>query len=223
MTTGLPGGPEEPLLWFNGLDGRRGTYLLPPVPPRQLADFARGATVDRARVRELQAWVARGEGKARRGLKEGLDPGKLEEAGWGVIFARSADSEPLREALAPLLDLRRAQAGKRQERFFREFTGDDGYREGDTKIAFLSRHGAGPGPADPEKVPYYLLLVGDPEAIPFSFQYQLDVQYAVGRLCFDDQLACRFTRTRIREQTQCQKCHTAENRERLHGGPPKSF
>ncbi len=186
MTTGLPGCPEEPLLWFNGLDGRRGTYLLPPVPPRQLADFARGATVDRARVRELQAWVARGEGKARRGLKEGLDPGKLEEAGWGAIFPSSANSEPLREALAPLLDLRREQAGKRQERFFREFTGDDGYREGDTKVAFLARHGAGPGPADPEKVPYYLLLVGDPEAIPFSFQYQLDVQYAVGRLFFDE-------------------------------------
>jgi hypothetical protein len=186
MTTGLPGCPEEPLLWFNGLDGRRGTYLLPPVAPRQLADFARGATVDRTRVRELQAWVARGEGKARRGLKEGLDPGKLEEAGWGVIFPRSADSEPLREALSPLLDLRRAQAGKRRERFFREFAGDDGYGEGDTKVAFLARHGAGPGPADPEKVPYYLLLVGDPEAIPFSFQYQLDVQYAVGRLYFDE-------------------------------------
>ncbi len=186
MTTGLPGRSEEPLLWFNGLDGRRGTYLTPPVPARELADLARGATVDRARVRELQAWVARGEGKARRGLKEGLDPGKLDEAGWGVIFARSADSGPLREALAPLLDLRRAQAGKRRERFFREFAGDDGYREGDTKVAFLARHGAGPGPADPEKVPYYLLLVGDPEAIPFSFQYQLDVQYAVGRLFFDE-------------------------------------
>ncbi len=178
--------PEEALLWFNGLDGRRGTYLLPPVPPGHLADLARSAAVDPARVRELQAWVARGEGKARRGLKEGLDPGKLDEAGWGVIFPSSADSERLREALAPLLDLRRAQAGKRRERFFREFVGDDGYRDGETKVAFLARHGAGPGPADPEKVPYYLLLVGDPEAIPFSFQYQLDVQYAVGRLCFDE-------------------------------------
>lgn len=173
------------MLWFNGLDGRRGSYLLPPVPPRHLADFACGAPIDRARVRELQAWVARGEGKARRGLKEGLDPGKLDEAGWGVIFPRSADAEPLREALAPLLDLRRAQAGKRQARFFRELSGDDGYREGESKVEFLARHGAGPGPADPEKVPYYLLLVGEPEEIPFSFQYQLDVQYAVGRVCFD--------------------------------------
>ncbi|HEV7505225.1 MAG TPA: hypothetical protein VGS07_09960 [Thermoanaerobaculia bacterium] len=177
--------PEEPMLWFNGIDGREGSYLLPPVPPRQLADFACGAAIDPARARELQAWVARGEGKARRGLKEGLDPGKLDEAGWGVIFASGADSEPLREALAPLLELRRAQAGKRQERFFRELVGDDGYREGESKVAFLARHGAGPGPANPETMPYYLLLVGDPEAIPFSFQYQLDVQYAVGRLCFD--------------------------------------
>ncbi len=177
---------ETPLLWFNGIDGRHGGYLLPPAPPRQLADLARGATVDLERVRELQNWVARGENKARRGLKEGLDPCKLDEAGWGVIFPSSTDPEPLREALAPLLDLRRAQAAKRQERSFREFAGDDGYRPGESKVAFLARHGAGPGPADPERVPYYLLLVGDPEAIPFSFQYQLDVQYAVGRLCFDD-------------------------------------
>jgi hypothetical protein len=176
---------EEPMLWFNGIDARSGGYLLSPTSPRQLADFACGAAVDPGRIRELQAWVERGEGKARRGLKEGLDPSKLDEAGWGVIFPSSMDPEPLREALAPLLDLRRAQAGKRQERFFREFAGDDGYREGESKVAFLARHGAGPGPADPERVPYYLLLIGEPEAIPFAFQYQLDVQYAVGRLCFD--------------------------------------
>jgi hypothetical protein len=178
--------PTGPLLRLNGLDGRSGGYLTPPLPPRHLADLARGATGDRARLRELQAWVDRGEGKARRGLREGLDPGKLDEAGWGVIFPRSAPSGPLREALAPLLDLRRSQAGRRRERCYREFLDDDGYREGETKLAFLARHGAGPGPADPEKMPYYLLLVGDPETIPFSFQYQLDLQYAVGRLGFDD-------------------------------------
>src|SRR3954464_11908893 len=126
--------PEEPMLWFNGLDGRGGDYLTPPVPPRQLAAFALGATTDLARLRELQAWVARGEGKARRGLKEGLDPGKLDEAGCGGIFPRSADPAPLRMGVAPLLDLRRAQAGQQRECFFREFVIDDVYQEDETTV-----------------------------------------------------------------------------------------
>ena len=92
MTADLPNRtcPEEPpLLWFNGIDAREGGYLTPPVPPRFLADVARG-TRDWAQARELKTWMAKGAGKARRGLREGLDPGKLAEAGWGVVLAQSA-------------------------------------------------------------------------------------------------------------------------------------
>lgn len=167
----------------NGLHGGSGDYLWPPLTVEQVATAARGPAEDPLLLRILQR-IVRQRKSPGRALQEGHDPKKLEEAGWGVVFPANSDSKPLCEALRPLLDLRREQATRRHERYYREFRGDDGYREGDSKLVFLGRHGAAPGPIDPEKVPYYLLLVGDPDAIPFSFQYQLDVPHAVGRLHF---------------------------------------
>lgn len=110
----------------------------------------------------------------------GVDSDDLAQAGWAVVFPQDEHSAAIREALAPLLELRRRQAGPR----YRECFGRDGIARGESKRAFLARHGVGAGPVDPALFPYYVLLVGDPERVDFAFQYLLDVNYAVGRLDF---------------------------------------
>jgi len=164
-------------LFFNGINGATGEYGLPPMTGEELAKLIRGEAPPE-NLSELKYRYQQGGDHL--GVKEGVDPKKLDEAGWGVVFAHDA-GPAVKEALQPLLDRRAEQA---QERF-RVYEGADGLRPGEAKGAFLARHGVGPGPADPDKVPYYLLLVGGPEAIPYRFQSQLDVQYAAGRIHFD--------------------------------------
>jgi hypothetical protein len=120
--------------------------------------------MDARHVSELK-WRHAQDTESHFALKEGLDPTSLAEAGWAVVFAHDADPA-VREALLPLLELRRKQACARNERLYRECSGANGYRPEETKQAFLARQGAGPGAVDPEKFPYYVLLVGDPEKIP---------------------------------------------------------
>jgi hypothetical protein len=166
-------------LVFNGIDGASGDYLLPPMTPQQVSAIVRGEEQDEELLKELKAWYRR-VSQTFMGPVEGVDPKNLAEAGWGVIFAHGADPA-IKDALGELLKHRQKQAGQ----YYREYSGVDAYRPGESKQDFLARHGAGPGPADPDNVPYYLLIVGDPESIPYRFQYQLDVQYAVGRIHFD--------------------------------------
>lgn len=163
----------------NGVDGTTGGYLFPPVGLRDLPSLARRERPD-ADDRRLHAELRARQARAM-GPKSGVDPRRLEETGWGVVFAEGT-GPALREALEPLLAHRRRQAGRVEAHRYREL----GYRRGESKLHFLARHGATPGPADPDRLPYYLLLAGDPEAIPYRLQYQLDVQYAVGRIAFDD-------------------------------------
>lgn len=169
---------SDDLLYFNGIHATSGDYALSPVPGESLARALRGldepANIAELRYRHEQRDVLHF------GVREGVDPKRLDQAGWGAIFPFGGD-EAIREALQPLLSWRQQQTGP----LFKLYVDGEGYRPGESKAKFLARHGAGPGPADPNKVPYYLLIVGGPEEIPFRFQSQLDVQYAVGRLHFD--------------------------------------
>lgn len=175
---------QADLLSVNGIDGSSGAYLAPDWTIEDIAALAQNRPPESREAEELRRW-ARHCLDRHLGPHEGIDPKNLAEAGWGVIFPVGA-ATAIRAALAPLLDLRRCQAGGSAPRGrFRLFVGQDGYRPGESKTDFLARHGAGPGPAVPRLVPYYLLLVGSPEKIPYQFQYQLDVQYAVGRIDFD--------------------------------------
>jgi hypothetical protein len=151
---------------FNGINAETGEYLFPPVSTREMFASFQKAPKDRERA-----------------LIPGIDPKDLGEAGWGVVF-HVKENPAVVEALRPLLEHRKAQASRRHERLYREFTGAAGYCC-ESKEDFLAEHEAAMGPVNPNRMPYYLLLVGGPERIPYQFQHQLDVQYAVGRVCFD--------------------------------------
>ncbi len=173
---------SEDILYFNGINAVSGDYSLPPTTAKKIANIARGEKLD-AKEPEFKDL----EEKLKTGfpLVYGKDPSDLTQTGWGVIFAQNDTEAPaLRDALRPLLELRKSQVNN--EKYYKEFFGASGFQAGDSKTDFLRRFDVGSGPVDPEKgVPYYLLIVGSPEKIPFTFQYQLDVQFAVGRIYFD--------------------------------------
>jgi len=196
--------PQSPKrLVFNGVDGRTGGYLMPPMTVDQFIDGTFGTQkltkeqILAAKLKNLSEeeladlnWKL-ALSATNYGVKEGVKAEKLEEAGWGIIFAADADPAII-EALKPLRDHRREQAAKVNEKLYREYIGPNaaggGYRYDppESKADFLKRQQAeASGPVNPEKMPYYLLIVGDPVTIPYSFQYQMDVQYAVGRIHFD--------------------------------------
>jgi len=161
--------PEPDLIYFNGIDTDTGAYATPPIPIADLAKRVESLSND-----SLGAVWTDEETRGIAGLL-GTDLEYLDQAGWGIIFHENA-SEAVRAALAPLIDRRRQQAGSRFQIL--------DYRQGEQVREWYQRHGVWAGNVDPERVPFYLLLVGPPTEIPFDFQYLLSIEYAVGRLAF---------------------------------------
>lgn len=156
-----------------GIEAETGAAL-PGVTATDLAAIDRDAA-------EVRSRGERGAAAHLGVIADIADPNNLADTGWCVVFARDADPSIAR-ALRPLLAHRESQAG----RLFRVFADADGVAPGETARGWIERHGAGLSVVDPERgIPLYVLLAGGPEAIPFEFQYMLDLYWNVGRLHFD--------------------------------------
>lgn len=192
---------EDPLLFFNGirLDGR---YSQAPLSEGELIESLLGQQPDWT-VPEVPD--PRGIEDPTRRPRYGVNTKKLEESGWGVIFPAGGDTR-IKRALRDLRDWRCEQAGTEREQRYREMV----VHPGESAEAFLKRYRAPLAVANPDKVPYYLLIVGDPREISFDFQFGLEQVYATGRLHFDrlEDYECY-----ARNVIQCEKRRRMPSRE----------
>jgi hypothetical protein len=176
----------------NGIDGTTGDYSLPPMSSAAWAGVIKGESgpkdmtdFEDKKHRAVDSPVAET-------VTDQLD---LAQMGWAVVFPAEMEEkrrEAIKEALSPLLQHRQEKAGD----LYRIFEGESGYRSKgeqgrpESKRDFCKRQSPEikRGPARPEQMPFYVLLVGSPEEIPFEFQFQLDVMRGVGRLDFGNDL-----------------------------------
>ena len=113
-----------------------------------------------------------------RELPEGVPAHDLSKAGWGIIYAHDERTRGMKE-LEELTEKRSLQAGSRFKSL--EFDGTK-----DPQDFLYEVLESSPGTIDPMKTPYYWLLVGSPEQIPFDIQYALSVNHSVGRIYFEN-------------------------------------
>jgi len=167
----------EEKLYVNGIDAVTGNYLVQPMEIADAARLVRGEKRDKKTTSWLKrAWQALSQPHL--ALPIDVDPSNLQQTGWAIVFFKD-ETAAVKEALAPLVEHRRRQVGDEAKLKVLE------YRRGERRETWLARHGIGLGSVRPEKVPYYLLVIGSPENIPFLFRHQLGVEYAVGSLHFE--------------------------------------
>jgi hypothetical protein len=182
---------DEERVCLNGLDASTGHYLEGPQTLQELADMAQFDMGQRDKKEVAALKNKSDQEQASFGVEFNVDENDLAQSGWGVIFADDAKPE-LREALSELLDYRHDEAGDLYREYWKRDNSRtwtrEGYKRDETWDDFRVRQQVGSGLANPRQMPYYLLIVGAPQNIPFSFQYLADVQRAIGRIDFGDDL-----------------------------------
>jgi hypothetical protein len=163
----------------NGINAETGDYLVKPMDFKELARYAldEGEKPKTSVVNWMKAiWEKIHIGTL--GLPVWADENDLADTGWGIIFHAQEDAA-VKKAFEPLINHRLNQVGNPKKVKVLD------YHDGEEYLDWLARHGGAPGDIDPEKMPYYLLIVGSPERIPYLFGFHLDFEYAVGRVDFD--------------------------------------
>ena len=164
-------------IFANGVNGLTGEYLLPPLDPAEVAAQAQVPPDDAAVAAQLRL-LSTTMTEDTYGVPFDVDPSRVEQAGWAVVFS-TEEGDDVKAAVETLVEHRRQQVGNARTKVLE-------HRPGEGWADWLARHRTAPGNVEPDKVPYYLLLIGAPSRIPFSLQYLLGTEYAVGRLDFDD-------------------------------------
>lgn len=160
-------------VYVNGIDAATGKLLVSPLTVPALATILRGKSEPMQPELLSKINMARFQPY---GMPDSVDVDDISKAGWGVIVP---EGKP--ELFDKIKTLWKHRGQTVPADRFKQFT----YKPGETCRAWLRRHGVSPGTQLPTAVPFHLLLVASPEDISFEFQYLLDLDYAVGRLWFD--------------------------------------
>jgi hypothetical protein len=208
---------EEPQHEFepNGIDGVSGMPLV--SLGQHAASRLASAAVEPEPLRALHRHKAEQSRQEHLGVVFGVDEDKLDKARWGILINAEEDAALLKALTPLMQHRSAQQGstmpdltfeeGETCGAWFNRHTGNDTsawqrrppvllYHPGEDCARWLRRHGLSQGPVDPRRgVPFYLLIVGRPGPlhegdtafIPFDFQYELDMFWGVGRLCFTDE------------------------------------
>jgi hypothetical protein len=176
------------LVLVNGINGATGEYLVPPISINDAAEMMRNYQPD-AEDAEKDKIISLIQQKTQQktfGLPDFVEPEDFDETGWAIVFHKDEDPK-VKAAMKRLYD-------HRLKTIREDFGADDADKivqwiddyKGETAREWLIKHKADFGTVQPTRMPYYILLVGNPERIPFKFGHWLAGGYAVGRLYFED-------------------------------------